>query len=199
MGFMPRWSFGGGTALMLQIDHRESHDIDLFLDDPQILPFLNPETQDIALHRMPDSYNGDGSRILKLAYMDLGEIDFICAPSITDAPFSQSEVRGQTLALETPAEIVAKKVYFRGGSFQPRDMFDLAAVVAQYGEEYVVAALRQCGTERCQIALDTVERATPEAVTAINAQLMVRDATRHLVGEAQDVSRALLRRTLGQQ
>jgi hypothetical protein len=196
---MPRWSFGGGTALMLQIDHRESHDIDLFLDDPQILPFLNPETQDIPLHRMPDSYNGDGSRTLKLAYMDLGEIDFICAPSITYDPVRVSEVRGRALALETPAEIVAKKVYFRGGSFQPRDMFDLAAVVAQYGEEYVVAALQQCGTERCQIALDTVERATPEAVTAINTQLMVRDATRHLVGEAQGVSRALLRRTLGQQ
>ena len=27
-GFSPQWSFGGGTALMLQIDHRESHDID---------------------------------------------------------------------------------------------------------------------------------------------------------------------------
>src|SRR5690606_10923434 len=42
-GFAPQWSFGGGTALMLQIDHRESHEIDLFLDDPQVLPFLNPE------------------------------------------------------------------------------------------------------------------------------------------------------------
>ncbi|MCG8559317.1 MAG: nucleotidyl transferase AbiEii/AbiGii toxin family protein [Hyphomicrobiales bacterium] len=40
------WTFGGGTALMLQIEHRESHDIDLFIDDPQILPLLNPETQD---------------------------------------------------------------------------------------------------------------------------------------------------------
>lgn len=30
---------------MLQIDHRESDDIDIFLDDPQVLPFLNPETQ----------------------------------------------------------------------------------------------------------------------------------------------------------
>src|SRR3546814_10996490 len=43
-GFSPSWSFGGGTALMLQLDHRERHDIDLFLDDPQYLPFLNPET-----------------------------------------------------------------------------------------------------------------------------------------------------------
>ena len=29
---MNSWSFGGGTALMLQINHRESHDIDLFIE-----------------------------------------------------------------------------------------------------------------------------------------------------------------------
>ena len=34
------WTFGGGTALMLQLDHRDSHDIDLFLDDPQLLPYV---------------------------------------------------------------------------------------------------------------------------------------------------------------
>src|SRR3546814_10248418 len=65
-GFSPSWSFGGGTALMLQIDHRESHDIDLFLDDPQYLPFLNPETQGIKLERAPDSYQA-GTDVLKLA------------------------------------------------------------------------------------------------------------------------------------
>lgn len=30
------WTFGGGTAMMLQIDHRESYDIDIFLSDPQL-------------------------------------------------------------------------------------------------------------------------------------------------------------------
>jgi hypothetical protein len=59
-GLTPHWSFGGGTALMLRIDHRESYDIDIFLEDPQFLPFLNPETQSYALSRQPDSYLGDG-------------------------------------------------------------------------------------------------------------------------------------------
>ena len=36
---------------MLQIDHRESHDIDLFLSDPQFLPYLNPETEGFELDR----------------------------------------------------------------------------------------------------------------------------------------------------
>ena len=34
------WTFGGGTAMMLQIDHRESRDIDIFLADPQLLALL---------------------------------------------------------------------------------------------------------------------------------------------------------------
>jgi hypothetical protein len=36
------WTLGGGTALLLQIDHRESHDLDIFLSDPQLLAFLDP-------------------------------------------------------------------------------------------------------------------------------------------------------------
>ena len=31
------WSFGGGTAMMIQIGHRESHDVDICIDDGQIL------------------------------------------------------------------------------------------------------------------------------------------------------------------
>jgi hypothetical protein len=96
--FKPSWSFGGGTALMLTIDHRESHDIDIFLDDAQVLPYLNPETQGYALLQRPDSYQTDGTRALKLAYQDIGEIDFICCSSILDDPFERRDVRGCSVA-----------------------------------------------------------------------------------------------------
>jgi len=197
-GYMPQWSFGGGTALMLQIDHRESHDIDLFLEDPQLLPFLNPDTQGIPIERKPDSYDGDGSGVLKLAYQDLGEIDFICAPHIVAAPTVTRDVRGRRVALETPAEIIAKKVYFRGWNFMPRDMFDLAAVVEHLGADYARAAVQECGLERCRTALNIVEKATPQAVEAINSQLMVRDATRHLVGTSQEICRELLKSAIAE-
>ena len=59
---MNSWSFGGGTALMLQINHRESHDIDLFIEDAQYLPYLNPETQDYDLALAPSDYETDGLR-----------------------------------------------------------------------------------------------------------------------------------------
>jgi hypothetical protein len=34
------------------------------------------------------------------------------------------------------AEIIAKKVHFRGARIQPRDMLDLAAVAEHYGADY---------------------------------------------------------------
>ncbi|WP_298670901.1 nucleotidyl transferase AbiEii/AbiGii toxin family protein [uncultured Sphingomonas sp.] len=195
-GFAPDWSFGGGTALMLQIDHRESHDIDIFLDDPQVLPFLNPETQGYAFSRRPDGYQTDGAGALKLAYAGVGEIDFICSTSIVDNPVERRELRGQRVALERPAEIIAKKVYFRGTSFQPRDMFDLAAVVEHSGSAYAIAALSQCGAARCAAALATVDKANPDYVRSIVGQLMYRDTRAHLVAEAQAISHATLEAAL---
>jgi len=196
-GFTPPWSFGGGTALMLQIDHRESHDIDLFLDDPQVLPFLNPETQAIKLSRAPDSYQA-GTDVLKLAYSDLGEIDFICCEGIITDPTQTTDVRGHAVALETPAEIIAKKVFYRGWSFQPRDMFDLAAVAEHCGADYVIDAIAQCGAEKCEIALAVIDKTNPSYVEGIIEQLMLRETTRDLVSKSRDVSRDLIARALAE-
>ena len=52
---LDHWSFGGGTALMLQIHHRESFDVDIFIHDPQVLPYLNPQTQGYVLDIRPDA------------------------------------------------------------------------------------------------------------------------------------------------
>lgn len=75
-------------------------------------------------------------------------------------------------------------------------MFDLAAVVEHYGADYAVAALSMCGMERCLSALGIIERAKPEFVTSILAQLMLRPWTRHLVETAQETSRSTLLRTV---
>jgi hypothetical protein len=55
------WTFGGGTAMMLQIDHRESHDVDIFLSDAQMLPYLDPKTHDFTFEIRPTDYLGDGA------------------------------------------------------------------------------------------------------------------------------------------
>ena len=183
--------------MMLQIDHRESHDIDLFLSDPQFLPYLNPETQGFELERMPDTYETDGAGSLKLIFEDIGEIDFICCADITPEPSQVSELRGRTIRQETAAEIVAKKVYYRGASMQPRDMFDIAATNEKLGKDYVINALRECGVDRCTNALRAAENMKPEFASSIIKQLMYRDHNGHLVEEAQAITVQLLRATLG--
>jgi hypothetical protein len=44
---VPEWVLGGGTALMISADHRLSRDIDAFIDDPQYLAVLSPETTEV--------------------------------------------------------------------------------------------------------------------------------------------------------
>ena len=73
------WSFGGGTAMMLQVGHRESHDVDIFLADAQFLPFLDPKLHDFEFEIRPSDYGGDGTGSLKLAFEGIGEVDFIVA------------------------------------------------------------------------------------------------------------------------
>ena len=85
------WSFGGGTAMMLQIDHRESRDVDIFLPDPQLLPFLDPKLHDFEFEIRPSDYGGDGTGFLKLSFEGLGEIDFIVAHAVTDIPTPLSD------------------------------------------------------------------------------------------------------------
>ncbi|MET7243867.1 nucleotidyl transferase AbiEii/AbiGii toxin family protein [Methylobacterium sp. EM32] len=182
---------------MLQIDHRESHDIDLFLDDPQLLPFLNPTTQNYQIDKFPDEYQTDGSHVIKMFFENIGEIDFICCGSLTENPAYISEVDGRQVSLETPAEIIAKKIHYRGSRLQPRDMFDIAAVVQACGQDQVVGALRACGMDRCVDALAVADAMSPTFASNLMRQLLVREHNRHLLAEAQSMTRAVLRVALG--
>ena len=188
---MNSWSFGGGTALMLQINHRESHDIDLFIEDAQYLPYLNPETQDYDLALAPSDYETDGTRALKIVFDGVGEIDFICCDPVTETPFTKAEIRGRNVRLETPAEILAKKVVFRGSQLQPRDMFDIAAVAQAMGTAYVVEA---CSTfpDACREALRVTENMNPRLVDAVTEKLLVSEGFLGLQGRAQMIATEIL-------
>lgn len=188
---MHNWSFGGGTALMLQIKHRESHDIDLFIDDAQYLPYLNPETQGYDLALAPSDYETDGTRSLKIVFDGVGEIDFICCDPVSEEPFVVSEIRGRSVKLETPAEILAKKVVFRGSHLQPRDMFDIAAVAQAMGADYVVEACSKFPAA-CSEALRVTEKMSPRLVESVNAQLLVSEGFLALQTRAQTITKELL-------
>ncbi len=185
------WSFGGGTALMLQIRHRESHDIDLFIDDAQYLPFLNPQTQDYDLALAPSDYETDGAHALKIVYDGMGEIDFICCDTITAAPVSIVTLRGRQVRLETPAEILAKKVVFRGTRMQPRDMFDIAATARSMGEGAVIQALAAFPAE-CEKAAQVAARMDPAFARSVMSALLAMKGFGDLPAQAQDITLRIL-------
>lgn len=119
------WSFGGGTALMLKYRHRYSRDIDIFLRDPQFIGYVTPRLSETAAS-IADEYE-ESTEYVKLHRKE-GEIDFICTGWLTKTPFWPEQLLGRTVNVETPAEIIAKKVHHRALTFKARDLFDVATV-----------------------------------------------------------------------
>lgn len=185
------WSFGGGTALMLQIDHRESFDVDIFIGDAQVLPYLNPQTQGYTLDVNPDGYISDGTHTLKIAFDGIGEIDFIVAPRLTSASTATVEVCGRNVLLETPAEIVAKKIFYRGKAMQPRDMFDIACVRQELGDEYLINALFSYRSQ-CADALDAARRMDPLFAQEVMKKLLYRERFKEVPAFAREATMKLL-------
>ena len=73
-----RWSWGGGTALALRLEHRISLDIDIFLPDATALRSLSPQ-RNPAVRALTDRWQEPG-HYLKLEFAQ-GEVDFIAAPA----------------------------------------------------------------------------------------------------------------------
>lgn len=193
-GYPVHWTFGGGTAMMIQIGHRESHDIDIFLDDGQMLGFLDPAKVDLRFRDMPASYGGDGARFQKFAFEDVGEIDFIAAGPLTAAPFVVREIEGRSINLETIPEIIAKKIYHRGSEAKPRDIFDVAAAARGHRSE-IVSALsgypEQVGT-----TLQRLHKLNPEFVATTINQLMILPEYAHLGPESLPTAKSVLSEAL---
>lgn len=119
------WSFGGGTVLMIRLNHRRSKDIDIFISDPQLLGLFTPRLSDAAM-RLTQDYD-ESSAHVKL-FLEAGEIDVVVAAPLTSSPYEPMKILGRTIACERPAEIIAKKMWHRGDRATARDLFDLVAV-----------------------------------------------------------------------
>jgi Nucleotidyl transferase AbiEii toxin, Type IV TA system len=184
------WTFGGGIAMMLRIEHRESHDVDIFLSDPQLLGLLDLQKNDFAFEIAPLEYKGDGARFLKLAF-DAGEIDFIVASSLTSSPATTETVEGEVVQLETIPEIITKKIYHRGSSMMPRDIFDVAAAGEQH-EDAIITELRAYPNEVAR-ALAGLDKLSPKFVRAAIAELAIKDQYRALAQTALDRTKEILR------
>jgi len=151
---VPDWVLGGGTALMLYANHRFSRDIDAFVDDPQYLAALSPETTDV--------WNCDdwdkAAHYLKLRYPE-GEIDFIVSGAISrldpvEKEIDLTSIRAgwkPTITVEPPAEIALKKMYHRATMLKPRDIFDIAVIKAIDGGP-LIANLGEIASKKDDLA-----------------------------------------------
>jgi hypothetical protein len=121
----PMWTFGGGTVLMLRLNHRYSRDIDLFVPDPQYLGHVTPRLSDPAENLTTDYV--EAAEYVKLL-LPTGEIDIVVGAPLTEQPWEVVQHKGRRILVETNAEIIAKKMYHRGNQAKARDLFDLCAV-----------------------------------------------------------------------
>ena len=122
------WTFGGGTALALRLGHRVSYDVDIFIEDAAVLRMLSPN-RNTASRGITDLWQEPGNYI-KLEHR-VGAIDFILAGKLTALPPWVYRFEGRDILVEEPAEILAKKLKYRGSRFLPRDIFDLLAIHQQ--------------------------------------------------------------------
>ena len=122
---LDNWSFGGGTVLMRRHRHRFSKDIDIFVPDPQCLPYLSPRLNDKAESLTSDYV--EQADFVKLNFAE-GEIDFVASAPLTENASVIEILFGHAVQVETSSEIIAKKVWHRGDRFTARDIFDLALV-----------------------------------------------------------------------
>jgi hypothetical protein len=119
------WSFGGGSALTMYYHHRESFDIDIFLSDVQYILLLTPRLNYISSDIKDYT---EMSNFVKLK-MEEGEIDFILAPHLTKDWYVLKELYGEVVQIETPWEIIVKKLFYRPESLKIRDIIDTVVVL----------------------------------------------------------------------
>jgi hypothetical protein len=176
---------------MLQIDHRESHDVDIFIPDPQLLAFLDPEKQDFQFEIQPDGCIGDGARSLRLVFENIGQIDFIVAAMLTSSPAVQTAIEGEIVLLETIPEIITKKIFYRGENIAPRDIFDIAAA----GERYSDSIISELTPYREQVirALSTLDKLHVDFMNRAIAELAIKDPYKDLAKTAIQRSKDILR------
>ena len=124
---------GGGSMLLRRYRHRKSKDLDLFVTDARLVRWCSPRFNDAAADLFPDY--GEEATALKLV-VGMQDVDIIvAAPVVLDGAVDRETLAGRTILVERPREILAKKVAYRGRTFQPRDVFDLACVARAEPDE----------------------------------------------------------------
>jgi hypothetical protein len=131
-----------------------------------------------------------GSGFLKIAFKDIGEIDFIVGHSLTSSPTIPKTIENETVQLETIPEIITKKIYHRGASIRPRDIFDIAAASEKYADS-IISALRDY-PEKVAATLRKMDQLNPEFVESAISALAIKDQYKPVAATAFERAKTLL-------
>lgn len=159
---------GGGTRLMLSLNHRVSHDIDLFFTDAQWIGYLTPRLND-DVEALTGDYD-EAADYLKLRFPE-GEIDFIVRTRLLNLP--PESAPDTAFLLDPMAEVLAKKLFFRGATLTPRDLFDWWSIETMQPGLVPAAEMGKLLQTRAQgihLALDSIAK-SPRSLHAWNAIL----------------------------
>jgi hypothetical protein len=162
----------------------------IFVDDRQMLAFLDPAKVDLRFLETPAAYDGDGARFQKFAFEGVGEIDFIAAGPLTKEPFKTYDVEGRAVNLETIPEVITKKVYHRGREAKARDVFDIAAAGREY-RNVVVDALRGYPEQVAETRV-RLETLNPDFVSRTIGQLMILPDYLDMPPESLELTKSIL-------
>ena len=162
LGSNARWTLGGGTALALRLHHRISYDIDIFLEDAGHLKALSPN-RNKTIRKIADTSHEPGHYI-KLEREE-GAIDFILAPTLTEPAPWLYKLKEREIPVEEPAEVISKKLKFRGSRFVARDIFDILAV-NQFDPAIIKTAIAATpdGARRAADRIRRIQRRYREAI-----------------------------------
>jgi len=98
------------------------------------------------------------------------------------------------ILLETIPEIIAKKIYHRGDSIAPRDIFDIAAGSEKHADSIIkeLAGYR----DRVTSTLAAIDKLKPDFVSDAINQLSIKDPYRPIANVALEKTKGLLRAVL---
>jgi hypothetical protein len=158
------WSFGGGTRLALLYGHRISYDVDIFVTDAQLLPYLAPRLNDAVAALVGYDIEED-SNALRVTRPE-GDIDILVAPLLTSPGTERVSIEGHDVAAQTPEEVLAKKMQYRGHAFTHRDAFDLAMLL-QRDPSRVAAAEAACSDFRLALLRQRLDLLLPVLIAEL--------------------------------
>jgi predicted nucleotidyltransferase component of viral defense system len=130
-------ALGEGTALSAYYwQHRFSTDLDIFIysSEKNVLNKIDPRNanDDIKSRLSKINYGNDLKKhpiYTEIAIDENSKMQFFTVKGFTATPYSQVRLWEKDIFIESIEEIIAKKVYYRCGDANSRDLFDIAVAI----------------------------------------------------------------------